>query len=193
MKRRCALIFVTTALAVSLVACGGAEIESENDVVSEETITDVDHSESEEFEIDSEIDNSDSVTADSSDSDSFDIDIDKCIEDLKANLPLEPDYSFVRDYAILSDGKNITISIIVDDSTDPDKALDFADTVVRLLNLYANIQDSNVELASKDFYGGLYTEYTALVGVAQNSKINSQDEWLVFDAIVGGKTMLKLK
>lgn len=123
----------------------------------------------------------------------FDIDINKCIDDLKAGLPLEPDYTFVKDYAILADGKNLTISIVVDDSTDPEKALDFADTVVRQLNLYANMQDSNVELGNKDFYGGLYTEYTALVGVAPYSKMNNTDEWFVYDAIVGGKVMLKLQ
>lgn len=124
---------------------------------------------------------------------SFDIDINKCIDDLKTGLPLEPDYTFVKDYAILADGKDLTISIVVDDSTDPEKALDFADTVVRQLNLYANIQDSNIELGNKDFYGGLYTEYTALVGVAPYSQMNNTDEWFVYDAIVGGKVMLKLQ
>ena len=120
----------------------------------------------------------------------FNIDINQCIDDLKANLPLEPDYTFVNDYVIIADGKNLTISIIVDDSTDPEMALDFADTVVRQLNLYANMQDSNIELGNKDFYGSLYTEYTALVGVAPASKINNQDEWLIYDAIVGGKPCL---
>lgn len=123
----------------------------------------------------------------------YNIDIDQCIENLKSELPLEPDYTYVNDYFISSDKKDLTISIIVDDATSPESALDFADTVVRQLNLYACMQDSNIAPSSKDFYGGLYEEYTALVGVAPASKVNNPDEWFVYDAIVGGKVMLKLK
>ena len=123
---------------------------------------------------------------------SYDVDMAQCIKDLKDGLILEPDYSFVTDYSVKTDGNNLTISIVVDDSTAPEKALDFADTMVRQLNLYAQMQDSNIESSSKDNYGGLYKQYTALVGVAPQSKIKSQDDWFVYGSIGNGNVMLKL-
>ena len=63
---------------------------------------------------------------------------------------------------------------------------------VEELNLYAQMQDSSIESSSQNFYGGLYTRYNALVGVAPASKTNSQKDWFVYDGISGGKVMLKL-
>lgn len=123
----------------------------------------------------------------------YNVDMAQCIQDLKDGLSLEPDYSFVKDYDIGVKGNDLTISIVVSDSTDPEKALDFADTVVRQLNLYAQMQDSSIESSSKDNYGGLYKQYNTLVGVAPQSKTNSQDEWFVYGSIGSGSVMLKLK
>ena len=39
--------------------------------------------------------------------------MDKCISDLKANLPLDPDYTYVQDYYI--GVKDDTITITIDD------------------------------------------------------------------------------
>ena len=41
---------------------------------------------------------------------------DKCIEDLKEGRPLEPDYSFVRNYYIDVKNDTITITAVVDDA-----------------------------------------------------------------------------
>lgn len=122
----------------------------------------------------------------------FEINIEQCVSDLKANLPLEPDYTFVRDYYIEEKDDNLTITAVVDDATAPDKALDFADTLVRQLNLYAHIQDNDIELGNADFYGGLYKKYSALVGVAPASQTDDPDNWFVYDAITGGQIKLKL-
>lgn len=123
---------------------------------------------------------------------SYNVDMAQCVKDLKDGLILEPDYSFVKDYTIEANNNDLTISIVVDDSTTPEKALDFADTVVRQLNLYAQMQDSNIESSSKDNYGGLYKQYTTLVGVAPRSKIKNQDDWFVYGSIGSGSVMLKL-
>lgn len=123
---------------------------------------------------------------------SYNVDMAQCVKDLKDGLILEPDYSFVKDYTIEANNNDLTISIVVDDSTTPEKALDFADTVVRQLNLYAQMQDSNIESSSKDNYGGLYKQYTTLVGVAPQSKIKNQDDWFVYGSIGSGNVMLKL-
>lgn len=121
------------------------------------------------------------------------IDLSKCIEDMKANLPLDMDYSFVKDYYIeVNEGeKLITFTAVVGDATDPQMALDFADTLVRQLNLYAQMQDNSIASSSQYYYGGLYETYSAMVGVAPASKTGDQSEWFVYDAIAkGGKTML---
>ena len=125
------------------------------------------------------------------------IDWDKCIADLKAGLPLSPDYTFVNDYHIEVDqtDKRITITAVVGDATAPEEALDFADTVVRQLNLYAKMQDGSIKPSTKDFYGGIYEEYSLLVGVAPASKATSEqiDEWFVFDSISLGIGKLELQ
>lgn len=123
---------------------------------------------------------------------SYDVDMTQCIKDLKNGLILEPDYSFVKDYTIEANDNDLTISIVVDDSTSPEKALDFADTVVRQLNLYAQMQDSSIDSSSKDNYGGLYKQYTALVGVAPQGKIKNQDDWFVYGSVGSGSVMLEL-
>lgn len=123
---------------------------------------------------------------------SYDIDINQCVSDLKEGLSLTPDYTFVTDYDIIEKDNNLTISIVVEDYTDPDKALDFADTVVRQLNHYAQLQDSSIESSSADNYGGLYKEYTTLVGVSPQSKISEQNEWFVYGSIGNGNVKLKL-
>lgn len=95
------------------------------------------------------------------------------------------DYPFVQDYyvGLSDDGKTINITAVVDDATAPEKALDFADTLVRRTNLNAQLQDSSIESPTKDTYGGLYDRYNALVGVARASDTNNSKAWLVYDGI----------
>lgn len=111
---------------------------------------------------------------------------------LKDTITTEESTKMSLVYYIGVKDDTITITAVVDDSTDPSLALDFADTLVRQLNLYAQMQDSSIESSSQNFYGGLYTRYNALVGVAPASKTNSQKDWFVYDGISGGKVMLKL-
>lgn len=185
MKKKLLTIMLVTTMALSFTACGDSS-SSDNSKSSAKTETAVDKTD--------ESTNTTDGTSSSNETSapSVSIDMDKCISDLKANLQLEPDYTFVQDYYIGVKDTTITISAVVDDATDPAFALDFADTLVRQLNLYAQIQDSSIESASKDFYGGLYERYNALVGVAPASQQNNTDKWFVYDGIVGGKVMLKL-
>ena len=203
MKKKIVAVLLASTMAFSLSACGVSDsTSSKSDTKKEETVKSnkkADEATTEDFsdkansstgeasdqENDSTSSSSDTQTASS-------LDMDKCISDLKANLPLDPDYTYVHDYYIGVKDDTITITAVVDDSTDPSLALDFADTLVRQLNLYAQMQDSSIESSSQNFYGGLYTRYNALVGVAPASKTNSQKDWFVYDGISGGKVMLKL-
>ena len=194
MKRKIAMILLSAALATSVLACGStttptASTDSTAAETETESPTETETTAETKAPVETETETQTAAAA------KVNLDIEKCAEDLKAGLQLEPDYSFVRDYYIglsKDDDHQIIISIIVDDYTDPTLALDFADTVVRQLNLYAQMQDGSIEPASMDFYGGLYTRYSALVGVAPASKTNDQSAWFVYDGIVGGKVMLKL-
>ncbi len=177
MKKKVLAMLLAGVMVFSFTACGSSASSKDSDNEKIEETADADEEDTE------ETDTQEETT----------IDMDKCISDLKENLPLEPDYTFVQDYSIsMNDDDQIVITAVVDDATDPNVALDFADTLVRQLNLYAQMQDSSIELASKDFYGGLYERYSALVGVAPASKTDDKDSWFVHDAIVGGKVMLKL-
>ena len=185
MKKKLVTMLLIGMMAFSFTACGSSSSDQSTDTDSKTEET-VDTTDSEENDSAAEEDNSkDSAEA-------VTLDMDKCISDLKENLPLDPDYTFVQDYSISMKDDQITITAVVDDSTDPTVALDFADTLVRQLNLYAQMQDSSIESASKDFYGGLYERYDALVGVAPASQTDNPDKWFVYDGIVGGKVMLKL-
>lgn len=204
MKKKIVALLLAGTMALSLSACGGenkadssqaAPKEKTEKSVKEDKKNNGTTAESSSNKESTSEDKSTSQETTSSTSDtqtSSSLDMDKCISDLKANLPLEPDYTYVRDYYIGVKDKTITITAVVDDATDPSLALDFADTVVRQLNLYAQMQDSSIESGSQNFYGGLYTRYDALVGVAPASKTNSQKDWFVYDGISGGKVMLKL-
>ena len=167
-------------MALSLSACGGSKTDSsssksdtkkektvKSDKKSDEATTEDSSDKAYSSESESSDQGKDSASSTSDTQTVSSLDMDKCISDLKATLPL-------------------------DHSTDPSLALDFADTLVRQLNLYAQMQDSSIESSSQNFYGGLYTRYNALVGVAPASKTNSQKDWFVYDGISGGKVMLKL-
>ena len=203
MKKKIVAVLLASVMALSLSACGGSKTDSsssksdtkkektvKSDKKSDEATTEDSSDKANSSESESQGKDSASSTSDTQTVSS--LDMDKCISDLKANLPLDPDYTYVQDYYIGVKDDTITITAVVDDSTDPSLALDFADTLVRQLNLYPQMQDSSIESSSQNFYGGLYTRYNALVGVAPASKTNSQKDWFVYDGISGGKVMLKL-
>ena len=125
----------------------------------------------------------------------YNINWDKCIEDTKASIADPNFYDYLKDVHIEVEEaeKQITFSAVLSDSTSADVALDYADTMVRQFNLFAQMQDSSIKSSSKDYYGGVYDSYSALVGVAPLSKVKNSDEWYVYDAIAkGGKNKLKL-
>ena len=206
MRKKIVTVLLAVSLTMSLSACGATTSESstpspepaktESSVEDEATTPEpevTDETEKEEPEDEDEsIETTDTDTEAENDLSKSALDMDQCISDLKDNLSLEPDYSFVQDYYIGVKDDQITITAVVDDATDPNVALDFADTLVRQLNLYDQMQDSSIDSASKDFYGGLYKRYSALVGIAPASKQDDPDSWFVYDGIVGGKVMLKL-
>ena len=118
----------------------------------------------------------------------YNVNWDKCLDDLKESVLNQEFYPYARDVyvGVDEDQKQINFTAILDDSTDPSVALEYADTIIRQYNLMANMQDSNIALGGKDYYGGLYDQYSILIGIAPQSKVEDIKEWFVFDAVVAG-------
>lgn len=142
------------------------------------------------FAIGSVIGGGDKSGASSSEQDDlvYDVDWNKCSADLKESVLNQDSFPYAKDIYVIvdEDKKEITFSAVVGDSTDPSVALDYADTIVRQYNLMASMQDNNIALGSKDYYGGLYDKYDFLIGVAPQSKTDDSDQWFVFDASIAG-------
>lgn len=115
------------------------------------------------------------------------VDWSKCEEDTKKSI-VSKNYEFAKDFSaqVDEDKELITLTAVLSDATDPQKALDYADTMLRQFNLSANMQDSSIALGSKDSYGGLYDVYQVMIGIAPLSKVDKQSEWFVFDSIGKG-------
>lgn len=130
---------------------------------------------------------SESSLESSSNSSLFTVDWERCISDTKDSITGDS-FNYVKDVSIevKEDKKQIVFSAVLDDATDPQLALDYADTMIRQFNLFASTQDDSISLGNKDFYGGLYNEYQIMLGIAPLSKIENQSEWFVFD-VIGAK------
>lgn len=118
----------------------------------------------------------------------FHVDWDKCIQDTKESITNPQFYGYVKDVYIEIDQsqKKIVFTAVVDDSTSADTALDYADTMVRQFNTFARLQDSSIDEASKDSYGGIYKQYTALVGVSSLSNTEKDEKWFVNQTLYKG-------
>ncbi|WP_377890411.1 hypothetical protein [Alkalihalobacillus sp. R86527] len=75
------------------------------------------------------------------------------------------DYDMVKDAAIAVDGNDISFAIIANSSVTEETAKELGDNFVRMLGSF-----SGGESPSKDYYGGLYDDYSALVKVADSSE-----------------------
>lgn len=122
------------------------------------------------------------------------IDFDKCYQQMQEEGATEL-YDFVQDFyvGLQEDGKTINISIIVDEATDPQKALEYTHMLIKELNYYAAEQDKTLEAASSESYGGLYDKYHALVGVATPSTTDDVDSYLIYDAVTYPGQFVSLK
>lgn len=114
------------------------------------------------------------------------------IEELSSSLKEEftdnEFHAYIRDVGVYesSDG-SISIFAAVDDSTDPEVALDLADTLLRRTAALAQTQNNELSSPGHEYYGGLYDNYNAIIGVAPFSHTNDEEEWYVVDAITNGR------
>lgn len=116
------------------------------------------------------------------------IDFEPYIASVKEQLTNPEFFAYVKDMDIRIDEetKTVAFTAIVYDDTNVDTAVDFADTMIRRLNLEVAGSNSNVAYSTNDYYGGLYDEYNIMVGVAPVSKVDNSKDWLVFQSILKG-------
>lgn len=95
-------------------------------------------------------------------------------EDIKNNE------KFVKDFTVNVDEKKkqITISVVVNDSVNDKYILELIDSILRKYNMYCSAGGS-----SKDKWGNLYDEYGIMIGIATPTTIDNSDKWLIFDAV----------
>ena len=111
------------------------------------------------------------------------IDISK-ISDWISDTGYMDSYDYVTDWAISDNSGDVSISVVVKDGTDPDAALQVADGLVRQVSAAACNQNADLSGPTGDNYGSFYDYYTAMVGVAEQSKTGDTKDWLVFHSIV---------
>lgn len=122
----------------------------------------------------------------------LDTNIEKYIDDFSANLQLEAEYSFVKDCSIVLDDTNIMFLLVVEDNTDPERATNLGDTLVRQFNSYVCSYDSSIAPSDDDYFGGLYETYNAMIGIAETSKTSDPNDWLAYYGIIQGNIKVDL-
>ena len=191
------------ALMITLTACGGSGKKAEQadtnatpTMSPEEIAAEVYYGDSSEESISAEsvVESVEETPEPTSTPAPVTIDFDKCYQQMREEGATEL-YDFVQDFyvGLQEDGKTINISIIVDEATDPQKALEYTHMLIKELNYYAAEQDKTLEAASSASYGGLYDKYHALVGVATPSTTDDVDEYLIYDAITYPGQFVSLK
>lgn len=96
--------------------------------------------------------------------------------------PLVEDVSVV----INKDIQSIIFSAVVNDAANKEYAAELADTMIRRFGHICSMYGDNISPPSSDCYGGIFYKYDIIVGVAPLSKIDNQNEWLVYQAIAKG-------
>lgn len=95
-------------------------------------------------------------------------------------------FSYVKDaYAAIEEDRFI-LTAVVGDATDPQVALELADTMIRRFNAIAMLQKNSIAPPSKDYYGGLYDQYGVMIGIAPFSQQDNTDKWFVYQFILPG-------
>lgn len=124
----------------------------------------------------------------SSNKSSSEFDWDKCMQYTKDEFLNNEFYTYIKDIAISVDrvDKIITFNAVVADSTSPEVALDLADSLIRHLNLSAQLQNGNIKSASKDYYGSIYDEFDIVINVSSESNIRNSSKWFIRDGVMRG-------
>lgn len=84
------------------------------------------------------------------------------------------------------DNKLIDYTIIVQNDTTSDEAVEYSTTLLTMLNDYASSHDDSIAKSSDGYYGGVFDEYSALLTVATEDSVLTESDWLVCQTIDAG-------
>lgn len=120
--------------------------------------------------------------------DKLSVDFGKVKEDWLSEMTNKDYHPLVEDVSVNvnEDSKSIIFSAVVSDSADKEYAAELADTMIRRFGHICSMYGDNISPPSSDYYGGIFYKYDIIVGVAPLSKIDNQNEWLVYQAIAKG-------
>lgn len=109
------------------------------------------------------------------------------IRETTQSLTNKNNYPFVKNvsFTVDEDKKQITMDAVVDASLAPDKALDFAETMIRQFALFAP-KDEDAPRSSKYYYGSIYDKYAILIGIAPSNNVKDTSKWYVLHYIEPG-------
>lgn len=114
------------------------------------------------------------------------LDFDALTHQVVAEITNTTNYPMAKDAAIYLADDKLLLVLVVDDLTDDQTALDYADSFIRLFSLYANVTDDTIKPAGADYYGSLYDVYDLEIAVAPLSQSDNQDNWYIHDFVSAG-------
>ena len=114
------------------------------------------------------------------------LDCDALTHQVVAEITNTTNFPMAKDAAVYLKNDKLLLVLVVDDLTDEQTALDYADSFVRLFSLYANVADDTIKPAGTDYYGSLYDVYDLEIAVAPLSQSDNQDNWYIHDFVSAG-------
>lgn len=119
---------------------------------------------------------------------SLKVDFEKVKNDWLSEMTNKDYHPLVEDVSVVinEDNQSIVFSAAVNDAANKEYATELADTMIRRFGSICNMYNKNISPPSSDYYGGIFYKYDIIVGVAPLSKIDNQNEWLVYQAIAKG-------
>ncbi len=114
------------------------------------------------------------------------LDFDALTHQVVAEITNTINYPMAKDAAVYLADDKLRLVLVVDDLTNNQTALDYADSFIRLFSLYANIADDTIKPAVADYYGSLYDVYDLEIAVAPLSQSDNRDDWYIHDFVSAG-------
>lgn len=121
------------------------------------------------------------------------INLSKAIEETMEEIS---EVNFVDDVYIMyvEPEEKISFIIVVEDDTEEDLALEFANEAIKIFSSKVEEQNSDLEPASEDYFGEVFDHYNIGIGVAAKSKTSEIEDWYVDEPHIekGSHTKLEL-
>lgn len=106
------------------------------------------------------------------------------------NLALDKDaYPYSKEIYINVDenSKLIDYTIIVEDDTTAEEAVQYATDLIKSFNDNASEKDNSISKSSEDSYGGVFDTYDVVMTIATEESVLTEKDWLVCQTIKAGE------